>query len=198
MLPDILIGLLGSVAANYTYESFRKIIDQYLAFKNIRIEAADKTGLITELSKKAAEIRADDSPEEASRSTREAVEKQVTILEQERNRLVPIATREHWVALIFAIIAGAVFVIAIILAVQGTIERAIVTLVASVVPGFLSKVFYSREALIENRIKEISSDLRESEKVKERLELLEQALTVVPIESKESVVKEFNKKAFRK
>ncbi len=198
MLPEILIGLLGSVAANYTYESFKKILDQYLAFKNIKIEAADKVELITELSKKADLIRADDSPEEASRSTREVVEKQVTILEEERNRLVPIATREHWVALIFAIIAGIVFIIAVSLAIKGTIEQAIVTLVASAVPGFLSKVFYSRETSIENRIQEISSDLRESEKVQERLGLLEQALTVVPIESQDSLVKEFNKKAFRK
>ena len=67
---------------------------------------------------------------------------------------------------------------------------------ASVAPGFLSKVFFTREGRLEERIREISADLRESEKARERLTLLEQALEVVPAASHEALVKEYTKKMF--
>lgn len=59
-------------------------------------------------------------------------------------------------------------------------------------------MFYTRESTIEARLKDISADLRESEKVSERLTLLEQALSVVPENGKDALVKEFNKKVFAK
>jgi hypothetical protein len=198
MLTETIISLASSILANYTFDALRKVVDQFLATKNIQLEATDKEQLIAELSKKADQIRAGETPEEAARITHEVVETQVNILSEERTRLIPIATREHWVALIFAIASGAVFVVAIVLAIQGSVKQSIVTLIASVIPGFLSKVFYKREETIETRIKEISTDLRESEKMSERLKFLEQALSVVPDNSKDALVKEFNKKVFSK
>jgi hypothetical protein len=140
-------------------------------------------------------LRQDESPVEASRSTKEVITEQLTILEKERNRLIPLAAREHWVAIIFAILAGLVFFTGIALVIFGTITKAIVTLIATTAPGFLSKVFYSREAIVEKRIEEISADLRESEKTKERLETLEEALRVIPEEYRERVLEDFTKKS---
>ena len=174
-----------------------QIVSQYLAAKNVRVEATEKDSFTVELLEKADLIRGADSPEEASRSTLEVVERQVRILEEERNRLRPIAAREHWVALFFAVAAGVVFIIAIVLAIAGTPGQAIVTLIASSAPGFLSKVFFSREAKLEERLKEISADIRESEKARERLALLQDALEVVPPESRERLVEEYTKKMFQ-
>jgi len=99
--------------------------------------------------------------------------------------------------LLFAIAAGIVFIISIFLAIVGTVAQAAVTLVSSVAPGFLSSVFFGREAKIEERIKEISADVRESEKARERLALLEQALDVVPAGSRAALIEEYTKKMFR-
>jgi hypothetical protein len=85
--------------------------------------------------------------------------------------------------LIFAVIAGSVFFGAIILSAFGSVKQAFVSLAASVIPGFLSAVFFSREGKLETRIKEITADIWESEKARERLELLEEALKLVPAES---------------
>jgi hypothetical protein len=134
-----------------------------------------------------------ESPIDASHTTREVITEQVTILEQERNRLIPIAAREHWVAIIFAIIAGLVFFTGIVLVILSTITKGVVTLIATTAPGFLSKVFYSREATIEKRLREISADLRESEKTKERLEIVEAVLKVIPEDYREKVLGEFIK-----
>lgn len=198
MFPDILSGLAASGTTAPAIFSLKKALDQYLTVKKIKVEAVTKEELVAEILKKADEIRGEESNEEASRSTREVIEKQATIIEEERNRLLSIATREHWVGLFFAIFAGIVFLTAIIVAIKGTVQQAVITLIASAVPGFLSKVFFSREATIETRIKEISADIRESEKIKERLELLEEALKVVPAESQNKLTEEFIKKAFRK
>jgi hypothetical protein len=138
-----------------------------------------------------------ESPIEASRSTKEIVSTQLTILEAERNRLIPIAAREHWVALIFAIIAGLVFFTSIGLFIFATLAKGIPTLIASLLPGFLSKVYFSREATVEKRLKEISADLRESERTKERLEVLEEVLTVVPEEHRSRVLEDFTKKPIK-
>jgi|ERR1041385_172418 hypothetical protein len=131
-----------------------------------------------------------ETPIEASRSTKEVIQTQVSILERERDRLVPIAAREHWVALVFVVIAGTVFFTSISLFIFTTFNRSIPTFIASAVPGFLSKVFFSREAGYEKRIKEISSDLRKSEKVKERLETIEDVLAAIPEEHRERVLNE--------
>ena len=80
------------------------------------------------------------------------------------------------------------------LVIFATLTKAIAAFIASSVPGFLSRVFFSREANIEKRLKEISSDLRESEKVKERLEILEEALKVIPEEYRARVLEDFTKK----
>jgi hypothetical protein len=196
MLSDIIITLAAPALAKYGYDALRKVVEQFLATKNIRLESTDKEEFIAELAQKAEQIQAGETPEESSRITREIVEKQANILAEERARLIPIAAREHWVALGFAMASGAVFVVAIVLAIQGSVKQAIVSLIASAIPGFLSKVFYKREASMETRIKEISTDMRDSEKVGERLKLLEQALSVVPENTKDALVKEFSKKAF--
>lgn len=103
-MPEAIISLASSVLANYAYEALRKVVDQVLATKNIQLEATDKEQLIIELSQKTEQIRAGETPEEASRITREVVEKQANILSDERDRLIPIAAREHWVALIFGLL----------------------------------------------------------------------------------------------
>jgi hypothetical protein len=110
--------------------------------------------------------------------------------------LTPIAAREHWVALVFAALAGAVFLGAILLVVVGTVQQAIVSLVASAAPGFLSAVFFSREATIEKQLSEISSDLRESEKMRERLAALEEVLGILPANIREDVAKSLGEKLF--
>lgn len=138
-----------------------------------------------------------ESPIEASQSTKEIASTRLTILEAERNRLIPISTREHWVALMFAIIAGLVFFTSIGLFIFATPAKAIPTVLASLLPGFLSKIFFSREATVEKRLKEISSDLRESERTKERLEVLEEVLTVLPEEHRSRVLEDFTKKPIK-
>jgi len=141
--------------------------------------------------------RAGETPIQASRSTQEVIQFQLTILEVERNRLIPVATREHWVALVFAVIAGLVFFTSVVLVIFGTLTQAMAVFVASSVPGFLSKVFFSREANMERRLKEITSDLRESEKVKERLGILEEALKVIPEQYQARVLEDFTKKTMK-
>lgn len=133
------------------------------------------------------------SPIKAPDSTTQIMALQLTILEKERNRLAPIAAREHWVALTFAVVAGIVFFTSISLIVFSSLTKAIVTFVASIIPGFLSKIFFSREATVEKRLKEISSDLRESEKTKERLEILEEVLKVTPSKYQARVLEDFTK-----
>jgi hypothetical protein len=96
--------------------------------------------------------------------------------------------------LVFIIIAGLVFFTSVGLVVFATLTKAIAAFVASAVPGFLSRVFFSREPTLERRLKEISSDLRESEKVKERLETLEEVLKVVPEEYRGRVLEDFMKR----
>ena len=86
MLPDVIASLAASLA---TVDVLKNILDQYLATKNIRVEATDKESLAAELQKKAELIRGTESIEEASRSTRQAVERQVRVLEEEMSRLAP-------------------------------------------------------------------------------------------------------------
>lgn len=119
------------------------------------------------------------------------------ILEAERNRLIPIAAREHWVALIFVVIAGIVFFTSIGLFIFATLAKGIPTLLASLIPGFLGKTFFKREAEIEKRLKEISSDLRASEKVKERLEIIAEALKGIPEEYRERVLEDLKKQSLQ-
>jgi hypothetical protein len=78
--------------------------------------------------------------------------------------------------------------------VSGSVKQALVTLLASALPGFLSAVFFSREAKMEKRLSEIADDIWESQKARERLKLLEEALKVVPEESKSKLSDAFSKK----
>jgi hypothetical protein len=139
-------------------------------------------------------VKSNESPEESSRTTRHVIEKAISIVEKERNRLTPIATREHWIALFFAILAGSIFLGTIVLAARGSVKQALATLCASAIPGFLSAVFFSREAKIETRLAEITADIWESEKAKQRLELLEEALKIVPPGHRGRLADEFLKK----
>jgi hypothetical protein len=109
-------------------------------------------------------------------------------------RLTESATREHWIALVFAVVAGAIFLGTIAFAARGSVKQALVTLCASVLPGFLSGVFFSREAKLESRLSQITADIWESEKAKQRLELLEEALKIVPPESRAKLADAFGKK----
>ena len=69
-----------------------------------------------------------------------------------------------------------------------------VTLAASTIPGFLSAVFFSREAKVESRLAQLTADMRESEKATQRLEILEEALKIVPPESRGKLSDAFSKK----
>jgi hypothetical protein len=118
---------------------------------------------------------------EAGHSPKEkrALSPSTSILERERQRLIPMAAREHWIARIFAALSGSVLLAAIVAVMCGFLEIAFASSASSVLVGFLSKVFFSREARVEDRIREITADIRESEKALERLRLFEKALNVV-------------------
>lgn len=149
------------------------------------------------LKAKLAMIERDVSPEAAVHSASEALSKRSTILNREISRLEPIAAREHWVGIAFAILAGVVFLLSIFLVVNRALEQATVSLIASIVPGFLSKVFFSRETRIEERIKEVNADLRDSEKQQEAALMFEQMLPVVPNGYRGNLTQEFIKRVFR-
>jgi hypothetical protein len=172
----------------------RKAISQVLAQRKIQITATDKESLAAELTARADLVRGDESPEESSRTTRKVIEKTVSVVEKERDRLTPIAAREHWIALVFAVIAGAIFLGTIVLATSGSVKPALVTLGASAIPGFLSGVFFSRESKLEIRLAQITADIWESEKAKQRLELLEEALKIVPPENRGKLADAFSRK----
>ena len=141
--------------------------------------------LVAAITNKAATIAKENSPEEASRETRRLIERQISIMEKERDRLVPIASREHWIALIFAVLSGSVFLGTIALVVFASkVQQALITLVSSVLPGFLSGVFFSRETKVEDRIAAIASDLRQSERTRDRVGMFEKLLKIVPVESR--------------
>lgn len=210
MIPDVITGLIVTQGSNIAYQALAKAIEAYRTKKGTSVaEETDDTSIVMnkvidastftpeQIKELLSEInratRDDETPIEASRSTREIINSQLTILEQERNRLIPIAGREHWVALIFAIIAGIVFFTSIGLFIFATVTKGVAVFVAGALPGFLSKIFFSREAIAEARLKEIASDLRESEKAKERLEILEEALKVIPEEYRARVLEEFTK-----
>jgi hypothetical protein len=168
----------------HTEDSFTNIDNYYL------LRDGKKNPRIKEIEPWTGE---GETPIGAARSTREVLTTQLTILEKERNRLIPVVTREHWVALIFVVIAGIVFFTSISLFIFATLAKGIPTLLASMIPGFLGKTFFKREANIEKRLREISSDLRASEKAKERLEIIEEALKVIPEEYRERVLEDFTK-----
>lgn len=196
MLPEVLVGLVSSTMATYAYDSLKEVLRTYLAKKKIKIEAKNKEDLVFELTQKAEQIRAGESPEEASISTKNIIEDQVSFLDKEAERLASRAKREHWVGLGFTILFGLIFCTAIVLLIKGTLTQAIVTFLGSAVPGFLSRVFRVREKEAEKDLKSVRSDFNNSKKVKERLFVLEKALAVIPIEYQKKVVDEFSKKIF--
>jgi hypothetical protein len=169
MDPFTIISLSSSLTSKIASEAILKALSTVLKEKGVQITATDEVSLKAELTANADVVRGEESPEESSRSTRRVIENTLSILEKERKRLTPIATREHWVALIFAVIAGVIFLGTIVLAAFGSVQQAVVSLAASAIPGFLSAVFFAREAKMETRIAQITGDVRESEKVRERL-----------------------------
>jgi hypothetical protein len=192
--PVSLTTLLTTLGSNSAFDAMRTAILQVLAQRKIQLTATDRESLAAELAARADLVRGDESPEESSRTTRQVIEKTVSVVERERDRLTPIATREHWIALVFAVVAGAVFLGTVVLAARGSVGQALVTLCASAIPGFLSGVFFSREAKLETRLAQITADIRESEKAKQRLELLEEALKIVPPESRGKLADAFSRK----
>jgi hypothetical protein len=194
--PAIIASIVAQMSPVYV-EALKKVLYLQLAKQNIEVKATDKDSLVVEILQKSEDIRGDESPEDSSRSTRHIIQKADTILVSERNRLVPLAAREHWIALIFAVLSGSVFLVAIVLAALGTVQQAAITLIASVIPGFLSRVFFSREAALEDQIAEITSDLRDSEIAIERLRIMEEALILIPDENKSSLAEAFTKKFFK-
>lgn len=189
----VITGLLSVLGSKTTVDALRKATAAALAQRQIKLTATEKESLVAELASHSGAARSE-SVEKSSQETRQVIEYTLSIVERERNRLTPIATREHWIALIFAVIAGSVFFGALILAIFGPVKQAFVSLAASAIPGFLSAVFFSREGKMETRIKEITADIRESEKARERLELLEEALRLVPSDSKIKLADAFSKK----
>jgi uncharacterized protein (DUF2267 family) len=190
----VITSLIAVLGTKQAFEAIRTALSEVLARRQIRLKAADPESLAAELAERAASVRGDETPEESSRTTRQVIEKALSVVERERNRLTPIAAREHWIALVFAVVAGAIFLGTIVLAVRGSVTQALVTLAASTIPGFLSAVFFSREAKLETRLTQITADIWESEKAKQRLELLEEALKIVPPESRGKLADAFSKK----
>jgi len=194
MDPVSLINVISAVNTNVALEALRNGISQVLAKKQVELTATkDKDSLVTELSKKAELVRGGEKPEESIKSTRQALEHPSFVLEQERTRLTAIAAREHWIGLTFAILAGSIFFATIVLAAVGFTKEPLITLAASVIPGFLSAVFFSREAKIERRIEAVVTDLAKMDKLKESLKVLEIAMSVVPPESRETLANAFSK-----
>jgi hypothetical protein len=190
----VISSLVTALASKPALDAIQKAVSAALARKQIQLTSTDKDSLAAELASHADAARGSESVEDSSKSTREVIVRSLSILEKERDRLTPIATREHWIALVFAVVSGSIFLGAIVLGAFGSIKQAFVSLAASAIPGFLSAVFFSRESKMEGRIKEITGDIWESEKAKERLELLEEALKVVPAESKGKLADAFSKK----
>ena len=160
------------------------------------IDIHEQCGIITK-SENGTVVDRVNTAAKASEATPDSVQEQITILEQERMRLTPLAAREHWVALGFASLAGVVFLGAVTISVLGTIQQTIVTVAASIIPGFLSRIFFSREAIIEKRIAAISADLAESGRIRKRLLLLQETLKILPKQYRPAFVEEFKKKLFR-
>jgi hypothetical protein len=190
-------SLSKSLENNLSTTELRKLVAELVITQNADNKAEEVANkelfvLITELKKDVT--RSDETIDESAQSAERLVgERLATILERERLRLAPIAAREHWVALGFAIVAGAIFFQSILLATTGTAPQAIITLVASLVPGFASTMFFSREATNEQRLKEISNDLRKSEQMREKLVLLREALSIVPEEKRAALAERYIK-----
>ena len=185
-------SLITSALSSYGSEIAKNVLKQLVQGKI----ASKRQEKIENLEQENIKILGEEleeglSPDKASRLIENLFAEQATVLERERTRLVKIAAREHWVALGFAAIAGIVFFGGIAFVVFGTVEQSVITLIASVAPGFLSRIFFSREDVIEKRIKEISEDLHISEQARSRLVILQQALDIVPDDNKSELVRRF-------
>lgn len=172
---SVAVKALVDAFKDYLSEKENKILPEVIN-ENVLLT---KNQIITEL-RKHSEISSDVVVKILSR--------QVSILDGELERLRSIANREHWIAQFFIFIAGIVFFVGLAMLVWGTTTQAVISLISPIIPGFLSKVYYSREDAIEKRIREISSDLRESEKTKERLRVIDEVLAVIPEEYRESAM----------
>jgi len=197
--PSTVESLAKSLGSNFSKAALKQLLVRQLAgdkpgLEVAELEAEDLTRLVVRLEETAPQKATVD--EAALSAGRSVTEQFTTILERERLRLAPLAAREHWVALGFAVVAGAVFFQSIVLAVIGSPLQAVITLIASLIPGFISQVFFSREAVVEQRLKEISADLRTSERMRERLALLTEALSIVPEDSKATLVERYMRKSF--
>jgi hypothetical protein len=190
-------SLSRSLENNLSTTELRKLLAELVITQNADNKVKEVANkelfvLIAELKKDVT--GSDETIDESTQSAERLVgERLATILERERMRLAPIAAREHWVALGFAIVAGAIFFQSILLATTGTAPQAIITLVASLIPGFASTMFFSREAANERRLKEISNDLRKSEQMREKLVLLREALSIVPEDKRAALAERYIK-----
>ena len=196
---DTVSSLAKSLESNFSTTTLKKLLVQQIAaaepgVKTANLETEELIVLVARLKKEIT--KSDENIDESSQSAKRFVEEHVTILERERLRLAPIAAREHWVALGFAIVSGVIFFLSIFLVIVATSQQAIVTLIASLVPGFISTVFFSREAVIEKRLKEISTDLRASEQMREKLALLREALPLVHKDNKAALAEKYIIKIF--
>ena len=158
----------------------------------VNIHPQDKDELVAELEEKRDRIEQSETPEESATSTRLVFDRQAQILQDDLTRRLQRAEREHWVALVFAGLCGLVFLAAIILLIIGTTtSQTVISLVSSAVPGFLSAVFFRREAEVEARIAEITDDLRDTEKVREQWATIERLIKIVPEGSRQSILHSF-------
>lgn len=196
MMDLALIASLSTTFSSIAFEALKKAFNDKLIEKDVEtIKSTNRDDVVREIREKGKVIQ-DTSPERTVDSTRRIFEQQLSILEQERQRLVPIATREHMLAFVFVVLAGAIFLLAVIFVAVGITSQAIGTFIASVIPGFISSVFFRREATMEKRLAEITADMRRSEIVRERLSTLEEGLSIVPDENKEELARTFIKKYF--
>src|SRR6185436_13626106 len=103
MIPEIVSRLSASLNTRAAIEALAKAIKIYNAGKQEQVgldwhmdgDYESCNDLILDVTPKPGR---EETPEGATRSTREVIATQLTILEKERDRLIPIATREHWVA----------------------------------------------------------------------------------------------------
>ncbi len=196
MMPKAISKYSASLVSRFGAQSLINSLGQSWAGSNVTISATDSASLIKELSGQSKKISQKFTLRQGLKFTKNTVEKQIPIMEKERNRLIPIASRKHWIALIFSIIFGLIFMGSVIVLITGTIPQAIVSFLASIIPGFLGKVFFSREKQVEDKIEKVSFDIRTSEGLREKIELLERILKIVPVKLRPEIIQKFANSLF--
>src|SRR5215471_17889867 len=101
-----------------------------LGLRQAKLTAGPKRTPAVEFVSQAEAIPSNTSAEQSSQVVLQNIERSLSVLHAERCRLTPIARREHWIALIFAVLSGSVFLGSIVLSAFVSIEQTFVSLAA--------------------------------------------------------------------